>query len=325
MANEFFVVKNGLEVGSLTIDATTGNITTSGTIVTTAQSNTFTDLHVTGNLTVGGTETIVNATTVAVTDLNITVAAGAASAAAANGAGLTAAGAGATFTYTSADDRWNLNKNLNVGTVYGALSGNVTGNVTGDVTGNVTGNVSGTALNITQYTVNQSVGTSSSPTFAGVTTPSITKNGTNGTGDIGQAGNTFGTIYATASSAKYADLAEKYVADKDVAPGTVVCFGGDKEVTECTEDGSTAIAGVVSTKPAYIMNAECSGEFVATVAFTGRVPCKVVGPVRKGDMMVAAGNGAARAEANPKVGSVIGKALENFDGAEGTIEVVVGK
>ena len=61
------------------------------------------------------------------------------------------------------------------------------------------------------------------------------------------------------------------------------------------------------------------------LALTGLVPCKVRGPVGKGDMMVSAGNGHARAEANPKVGAVIGKALENFDGDGGIIEVVVGK
>jgi hypothetical protein len=67
------------------------------------------------------------------------------------------------------------------------------------------------------------------------------------------------------------------------------------------------------------------GEFIATVALTGRVPCFVVGPVRKGDLMVAAGLGRARAEQDPRVGAVIGKALEDFDGVEGTIEVVVGR
>lgn len=72
-----------------------------------------------GNLTVQGTTTTVNSTTVAVGDLNITLAKDAADAASANGGGITVAGAGATFTYTSADDRWNLNKDLNVAQVYG--------------------------------------------------------------------------------------------------------------------------------------------------------------------------------------------------------------
>ena len=61
------------------------------------------------------------------------------------------------------------------------------------------------------------------------------------------------------------------------------------------------------------------------IALQGRVPTKVRGKVRKGDMMVSAGNGFARAEANPTVGSVIGKSLENFDGETGVIEVAVGR
>ena len=73
------------------------------------------------------------------------------------------------------------------------------------------------------------------------------------------------------------------------------------------------------------MNDTLAGEHVATVALLGRVPCKVVGPVQRGDMMVSAGNGRARSDANPKLGSVIGKALEDFNGAAGVIEVVVGR
>jgi hypothetical protein len=134
-----------------------------------------------------------------------------------------------------------------------------------------------------------------------------------------------GTMTGTSTSAKYADLAENYVGDAAIEPGTVVEFGGDAEVTACGHDMCTRVAGVVSTNPAYLMNNGLEAEHVIAVAFTGRVPCKVVGVVRKGDMMVSAGNGAARAEAEPKVGSIIGKALENFDGAEGVIEVVVGR
>jgi hypothetical protein len=118
-------------------------------------------------------------------------------------------------------------------------------------------------------------------------------------------------------------LAENYSADAEYAPGTVVCFGGDAEVTQCNEDGDRRIAGVVSTNPAYIMNNELAGT-KATVALQGRVPCMVIGSVKKGDMMVSAGNGMARAEADPKMGSVIGKALEDSEG-NATIEVVIGR
>jgi len=132
-----------------------------------------------------------------------------------------------------------------------------------------------------------------------------------------------GVVTATATTARYADLAENYSADADYTPGTVVCFGGDAEVTQCNEDGDRKIAGVVSTDPAYTMNADLEGT-KATVALTGRVPCMVTGSVKKGDMMVSAGNGKARAEADPKMGSVIGKALEDSEG-DATIEVVVGR
>ena len=146
-----------------------------------------------------------------------------------------------------------------------------------------------------------------------------------GVGNIGNATTGFNTVFAKATSAQYADLAEKYEADADYEPGTVVHFGGEKEVSQCDTDHCTKVAGVVSTAPAYRMNDGLEAEHTAMVALTGRVPCKVQGPVAKGDMMVSAGNGKARAEADPKVGAVIGKALEDFNGEEGVIEVVIGK
>jgi hypothetical protein len=151
----------------------------------------------------------------------------------------------------------------------------------------------------------------------------IGNGGTNGTGDIGASGATFNTIWAKATTAQYADLAENYQADAEYAPGTVVHFGGEFEVTACDTDGCTSVAGIVSTNPAHLMNTGLEGANVVALALTGRVPCQVQGTVRKGDLMVSAGNGRARAEANPKVGSVIGKALANSEG-DATIEVVVG-
>jgi hypothetical protein len=73
------------------------------------------------------------------------------------------------------------------------------------------------------------------------------------------------------------------------------------------------------------MNSGQAGEYVVPVALQGRVPVRVTGTVQKGDMMVATGDGRARAEADPAVGSVIGKALADFDGVDGVIEVVVGR
>jgi hypothetical protein len=125
----------GQAVGT-TDNVTFNDVTVSGTLtsddITSGTISIAGDATITGNLTVQGTTTSLNSTTLDVDDINITVAKGAATAADANLAGLTVDGAGATFTYTSADDRWNLNKALNVATVYGNLIGNVTGDVTGN-------------------------------------------------------------------------------------------------------------------------------------------------------------------------------------------------
>jgi hypothetical protein len=153
----------------------------------------------------------------------------------------------------------------------------------------------------------------------------IINGGTNGVGNVGANGQGFNTVFAKATSAQYADVAERYLSDAIYEPGTVLHFGGEHEVSQCNIDACTRIAGIVSTNPAYIMNNGLVGEHVVDVALLGRVPCKVEGLVQRGDMMVSAGNGRARAEANPKLGSVIGKALENFNGDSGVIEVVVGR
>lgn len=131
--------------------------------------------------------------------------------------------------------------------------------------------------------------------------------------------------FTVAATAQYADLAENYLGDASYAAGTVVEFGGANEVTLCDSDMSSRVAGVVSTNPAYLMNGAQTGENIVAVALTGRVPTKVRGPIRKGDLIVSAGDGHARAETLPQVGTVIGKALEDFDGDAGVIEVVVGK
>ena len=85
------------------------------------------------------------------------------------------------------------------------------------------------------------------------------------------------------------------------------------------------MAGVVSTNPAHLMNSMLKSNHAVAVALQGRVPTLVTGTVRKGDMMVTAANGFAQASAVPIMGTVIGKALENFDGVSGTIEIVVGR
>ena len=135
---------------------------------------------------------------------------------------------------------------------------------------------------------------------------------------------TTSTLNVTATTAKWADLAEKYLADRAYEPGTVLEFGGDKEVT-LAEDSTRRVAGVVSTNPAFVMNENLQGETVVKLALQGRVPCKVRGKIRKGDMLVSGGGGYARPCNDPLLGTVIGKALEDFDGVSGIIEVVVGR
>ena len=129
-----------------------------------------------------------------------------------------------------------------------------------------------------------------------------------------------GTITATATAARYADLAEKYSSDEDYEPGTVVKFGGEAEITASDSEGDPAVVGVISTDPAYMMNNDAEGLFVA---LCGRVPCKVSGPVAKGDLMVSAQDGRAKADNNAQAGRIIGKAIEASEGGDAVIEVLV--
>jgi len=144
--------------------------------------------------------------------------------------------------------------------------------------------------------------------------------------DLGSASLRYNQVYAvsfegTATSAKYADLAEKYDADEELEAGTVVCFGGDAEVTACGTANDHRVAGVISTDPAYMMNSDGEGQYVA---LTGRVPCKVTGPVAKGDIMVSSDvKGHAKADNNAQAGRIIGKAVGSNAEGEGVIEVLV--
>ena len=130
---------------------------------------------------------------------------------------------------------------------------------------------------------------------------------------------TAGTITATATSAQYADLAEMYAADADIEAGTVVMFGGEGKVAACDSENCRAVAGIISTDPAHLMNSTQEG---VALALAGRVPCKVTGPVAAGDLMVSAGNGRAMANNDAAMGTVIGKAIEAHEGGEGVIEVL---
>jgi hypothetical protein len=120
-----------------------------------------------------------------------------------------------------------------------------------------------------------------------------------------------------------ADLAENYEADKPYNPGTVLMFGGSAEVTVATTN-TTAVAGVVSTDPAQVMNGSLTGTNVVAIALKGRVPCNVIGPVAKGDLLVSAGFGFARADNNASASLVVGRAISEYKGTgKAVIEVSV--
>ena len=128
-----------------------------------------------------------------------------------------------------------------------------------------------------------------------------------------------------ATSALYADLAERYEADAVYEAGTVLVIGGDKEVTTTVRHADTRVAGIVSKNPAYMMNSEAgTDETHPYIALKGRVPCNVMGSIKKGDLLVtSAYPGYAAAATNPEVGTVIGKALGSQSEGFGVIEVLV--
>ncbi|MCX7592726.1 MAG: hypothetical protein N2235_02980 [Fischerella sp.] len=154
----------------------------------------------------------------------------------------------------------------------------------------------------------------------------------NNTRNLGAAGTRFATIFATtfngtATTAQYADLAERFESDAYYEPGTVVELGGEKEITAAKQELTESVFGVISTRAAYLMNAGAGEDRThPPVAMNGRVPVRVIGRVRKGDRLVSAGNGLARAATRQEITpfNVIGRSLEdkNTDG-EGTVEAIV--
>jgi len=139
----------------------------------------------------------------------------------------------------------------------------------------------------TSITVTNGDAVSGNPTIALSSTPEVSaliKTGTNGSGNIGQTGNRFGTIFGTATTAQYADLAEKYTTDVEYEAGTVlaVAINGNAEATQTWQSGQRVL-GVISTNPAFLMNDEADGQ---AIALRGRVPVKVVGPIRKGQPLI---------------------------------------
>jgi hypothetical protein len=140
--------------------------------------------------------------------------------------------------------------------------------------------------------------------------------GANLTSNIGSVSTWFNTFFGVSTQARYADLAEKYVADSEYEPGTVVVFGGHKEITVTAEFADSRVAGAVSTNPAYLMNAAEPG---IPIALRGKVPVKLFGPVSKGDLLVTADSrpGYAVSVGNDRLYSmsVFAKSLETDLGA----------
>jgi len=187
-----------------------------------------------------------------------------------------------------------------------SVTGNTTtGNLlTGGVvsaTGNVIGgNLNAAGLSLSSNVVSVLNSTSAITTTANITGGNLTTAGVltvnsgaaataivngagNAVGNIGSTSSYFNRLYAQATTALYADLAENYQADADYEPGTVVIFGGDQQITVTTEVGDERVAGAVSTQPAHLMNA---GQPGIPLALRGQVPVKVTGPVVKGDSLV---------------------------------------
>ena len=138
---------------------------------------------------------------------------------------------------------------------------------------------------------------------------------------------TTGVISGNQIDANYADLAERFEADVELGPGTVVELGGSAEITQVTQELSENVFGVISTRAAYLMNSRAGSDAThPPVAMTGRVPVKVIGQVNKGDRLVSAGNGFARS-AQPGEATafnVIGRALKDkVDAGQGTVEAIV--
>ena len=185
--------------------------------------------------------------------------------------------------------------------------------------GNLTLQVNDGGVTTTAININGATGI---PAVTGLTNLNA-----NGVGNLGSSTGYFNTVFATATTALYADVAERFAADTAYEPGTVVELGGTAEITRAQSELSDNVFGVISTRAAFTMNHGAgSDETHPPVAMTGRVPVRVTGMVRKGDRLVSAGNGLARAaqKGEATAFNVIGRALEDrLDATEGRVEAIV--
>jgi hypothetical protein len=145
--------------------------------------------------------------------------------------------------------------------------------------------------------------------------------------DLGSTNNQWRTIYGHEIEATYADLAERYASDAPYTVGTVVIYGGEAEITTTTDEMDVSVAGIISVNPALKMNASAgNSQTHPYVALKGRVPCQVIGPVKKGDLLVTSStSGFAKSVGKRDLGlAVLAKALEtNLDEGRKIVEVAV--
>ena len=188
------------------------------------------------------------------------------------------------------------------------------------------GGVTTTALTLDGATANATVAKTLTINSGDAVTGLI-NGGTSGVGNIGASGAVFNTVFAKATTAEYADMAERFHADAEYTSGTVVELGGINEITLCQDDLSNTVFGVVSTKAAYLMNGGAGTNAThPPIAMTGRVPVNVMGFITKGDRLVSAGNGVARSANLDETTAfnVIGRALESkTDEGIGSVEAIV--
>ena len=149
---------------------------------------------------------------------------------------------------------------------------------------------------------------------------------------LGSSSNKLNNVYATtftgvSTSSQYADLAEMYAGDKSYEFGTVMVVGGDNEVTACTKYADMKLAGVVSTMPGVVMNKDGGGEYPICIGLKGRVPCKVVGKIKKGDVLTTSeveGHATKIDKSTKFPGCLVGIALEDHSSNDpGLIEVLL--
>jgi len=294
--------------GAVTV---TGNLSSNNAVI----SNNISASNITVQLaTVQNTATIANAniTTANIGTLNTTV--------------ITTGGATTAGTITGT---WTLNgtgtANSVAGTVVYMNSGNIVINNSGNTYGIKTDKymyANGTPISFAGTYNNGNVydyltGSNSVSQFSGVLAPTSVTTANITTSGNTVAGSITGNWTLTSGSrllATYADLAERFEADAYYDAGTVVELGGDKEITSVKYELSEDIFGVISDTAAYLMNSGAGTDTThPPVAMTGRVQVKVKGIVKKGDRLVSAGNGIARAATTGEATAfnVVGRALEN--------------